>query len=165
MDIRHKKMVHVIGSGKNVGKTALLEFITSEMVERGYRVGFIKHSVLQHDLDTPGTDTHRLQKAGANPSVFFTPFGISVVMKNEDITEYERLVNDIFSSCDLLLIESHRSAKAPKIVVADSLDDMSDVENIVAVVSDKIGPCEYPVFPSNDVRIISFILEQSGLAE
>jgi molybdopterin-guanine dinucleotide biosynthesis protein MobB len=158
-------MLHVIGSGKDVGKTRLLQFITSEMKKRGYRIGFIKHSPLKHELDTPGTDTHRLQQAGVNPAVFFTPFGISVVIKDEDVTEYEKLISGIFSSCDLLLIESHRSATAPKIVVADSLKDMCDVQNIVAVVSTKISSSEYPVFLPNDERIIPFIIERMGLAE
>ncbi len=58
------KRLHVIG-GKNHGKTTLVVDLIAELTSRGFRVGSIKHTHHEHELDIPGKDSHRHRSAGA----------------------------------------------------------------------------------------------------
>ena len=58
------KRIHIIGS-KNHGKTLLVTELVQELSSRGYRVGTIKHTHHQHELDSPGKDSHKHREAGA----------------------------------------------------------------------------------------------------
>jgi len=50
---------------KNSGKTRVVEALTAELTERGYKVGTIKHTADTVTLDSPGKDTERHRKAGS----------------------------------------------------------------------------------------------------
>ena len=50
---------------KNSGKTTLVSELVTEFTARGYRVGTIKHTHHQHELDVPGKDSYRHREAGA----------------------------------------------------------------------------------------------------
>ena len=56
--------IHIIGR-KNHGKTQLVVELVEEFSLRGLRVGTIKHTHHDHELDTPGKDSHRHRSAGA----------------------------------------------------------------------------------------------------
>ena len=47
------------------GKTTLLEKLIPILISRGRRVGVIKHTVHDVELDAGGKDTQRLRRAGA----------------------------------------------------------------------------------------------------
>ena len=51
---------------KNSGKTTLVAELVSEFPSRGLKVGTIKHPHHQHELDSPGKDSHRHREAGAS---------------------------------------------------------------------------------------------------
>ena len=78
MKIGNSVQIHIVGF-KKTGKTSLVEYITKALIEKGYKVGAFKHSIHVHPLDKPNTDTDRARQAGANPTVFYTPEGISAV--------------------------------------------------------------------------------------
>lgn len=50
---------------KNSGKTRVVETLTRELTKRGYKVGTIKHTADNINLDTPGKDTQRHRAAGS----------------------------------------------------------------------------------------------------
>jgi|GEM_PF-195703 len=56
--------IHIIGR-KNSGKTTLVVDLVRHFRALGYRVGTIKHTHHQHELDTPGKDSYRHRQAGA----------------------------------------------------------------------------------------------------
>ena len=163
MKIKHPSILHVIGSESNVGKTTLLEFITTEMTKHGLSVGFLKHSLHSHPLDKPGSDSFRLQQAGASPSIFYTPAGMSVVIKNQNKKKDEELISHIFANCDLILIESNRSADGQKIVIANKESDMDGIKNIFAIVSTTVKNTKYSTFFPRDEKLIKFIIEKFEL--
>ena len=47
------------------GKTTLLEQLIPLLVDRGLRIGVLKHAHHDFDIDQPGKDSYRLRKAGA----------------------------------------------------------------------------------------------------
>ena len=51
---------------KNSGKTRVVETLTRELTKRGYKVGTIKHTADDINLDTPGKDTQRHREAGSH---------------------------------------------------------------------------------------------------
>ncbi len=56
------KILTVVGT-KNTGKTTLVTMLVQELVKRGHKVGTIKHT--HHDFDLEGKDTWKHRKAGA----------------------------------------------------------------------------------------------------
>ena len=56
------KILGVAGT-KNTGKTTLVTLIVSELVKRGYRVGTVKHT--HHELDLEDKDTWKHREAGS----------------------------------------------------------------------------------------------------
>ena len=58
------KRIHIVGR-KNSGKTTLVADLVAHLTANGHRVGTIKHTHHQHELDTPGKDSHRHREAGA----------------------------------------------------------------------------------------------------
>ena len=111
------KRVHIIGR-KNSGKTTLIVELTEELTRRGLRVGTIKHTPHDHELDTPGKDSHRLREAGGDPSAIVSGNLVAAYMRRESATAtpYERLA-PLFAECDLVLVEGNQDASAPKVEV------------------------------------------------
>jgi molybdopterin-guanine dinucleotide biosynthesis protein B len=56
------KILTVVGT-KNTGKTTLVTMIVEELTNRVYKVGTIKHT--HHDFDLEGKDTWKHRQAGA----------------------------------------------------------------------------------------------------
>ncbi len=115
--------VHIIG-GKNHGKTTLVVDLVHELTKQGLRVGTIKHTHHQHELDTPGKDSHRHREAGAaavgicSPSmnaVFWPPTDASRTAADND-SKYSAYA-PMFEQCDIVLVEGDSQTKAFKIEV------------------------------------------------
>ena len=113
------KRVHIIGR-KNHGKTTLVVDLVRELRRREVRVATIKHTHHEHELDTPGKDSHKHRTAGA-AAVGIVSRGMSAVFwedttEHDDDRQYARF-ESILSACDLILVEGDAHAQAPKIEV------------------------------------------------
>ncbi|WP_121501705.1 molybdopterin-guanine dinucleotide biosynthesis protein B, partial [Pseudomonas aeruginosa] len=51
------------------GKTTLLKQLIPQLRKRGIRVGMIKHTHHNMDVDKPGKDSYELRKAGADQTL------------------------------------------------------------------------------------------------
>lgn len=120
------KRVHIIG-GKNHGKTTLIVDLVAALSRQGLRVGTIKHTHHEHELDTPGKDSHRHREAGAavvgicSPSlhaVFWPPHGEEGQSRcaGEDERKYEAFA-PLFAECDVVLVEGDTQTTATKLEV------------------------------------------------
>ncbi|MDY3236168.1 MAG: molybdopterin-guanine dinucleotide biosynthesis protein MobB, partial [Eubacteriales bacterium] len=56
--------VLAVSGSKNTGKTWLLEHLVSILAGAGVRAAVIKHDGHEFEADVPGTDSHRMKKAG-----------------------------------------------------------------------------------------------------
>ena len=96
--------------------------LVQELSSRGYRIGTIKHTHHQHELDTPGKDSHRHRQAGAAVigvlsksmnAAFWQPH-LSNPSSSDD--RYEDFA-EFFSDCHLTFVEGDTHTTAEKIEV------------------------------------------------
>lgn len=102
------------------GKTTLLSALLPTLAQRGIRVGVIKHSHHDFEIDQPGKDSYRLRKAGAVQMLIASPHRTALIEENAVPREPElasllmRLDRD---NLDLVLVEGFRHTAFPKIEV------------------------------------------------
>ena len=104
------------GSGKTTLLTALLPLL--EM--RGLRVGVIKHSHHDFEIDQPGKDSFLLRKAGARQILIASPFRTVLIQEHRHPTEpeLEELLNNMNrQALDLILVEGFRHVSFPKLEI------------------------------------------------
>ncbi len=148
------KIITVVGT-KNTGKTTLVTMLVEELVKRDYKVGTIKHT--HHDFDLEGKDTWKHRKAGAQlvvgsgKNTFF--------MVNEQLS-LENILKNIknITELDYVVIEGFKSSNYPKISTTDVADDFTltnvDVfkinpEDVVSIV-DLVEERSYDIIPGAD---------------
>lgn len=155
------KRLHIIGR-KNHGKTTLVVELLQEFAARGLRVGSIKHTHHDHQLDVPGKDSHRHQQAGAavvgvlsrSMSALFIPTQLG-----SDAPDRYEVLAPAYQHCDLVLVEGDVETSSPKIEVwraaQGSEPIASEVQGVMAVVTDDECPTELPTLPRSDVAAVA----------
>ncbi|NPC53517.1 molybdopterin-guanine dinucleotide biosynthesis protein B, partial [Corallococcus sp. AB032C] len=103
----------VIGHS-SAGKTTLLERLLPELASRGLRVAYVKHSSDAHPLHRPGSDTARLDAAGAALTGFATPDGTQLTTRQP--LSPSLLARDA-DRVDLVLVEGWKDGPLPKLEV------------------------------------------------
>ncbi|HGY56518.1 MAG TPA: molybdopterin-guanine dinucleotide biosynthesis protein B [Caldithrix abyssi] len=156
--------LHIIGP-KNSGKTTLMKFLIRKLTERGYRVGAYKHSAHSHPLDKPGSDSDSFRHSGAQPVIFESAEGMAIFFNQPAEKQKEDILRYVFKDCDLILIESFRSAPGPKIFVQTEREDNAPAGNVIAVVNEYGTHHRYPAFTPQAERIIDFIVEKLNISK
>ena len=152
------------------GKTTLLTQIIPILKHQGLRIGLIKHSHHNFQIDQPGKDSFRLREAGASPVMLVSTHRRAIIT---DITPAQepRLANQLKhldqSELDLILVEGFKAEPFPKIELhRPSLNKpllYPNDPNIIAIASD--CPLQTPdTLTQLDLnqpdRIAAFILNQ-----
>jgi molybdopterin-guanine dinucleotide biosynthesis protein B/molybdopterin-guanine dinucleotide biosynthesis protein len=101
------------GSGKTTLITQLIRILTA----RGYRVGAIKHTHHDFEIDRPGKDSFALKAAGAVKVALVSPHKLAFLSDLSSEPSLEELVALYFGDVDLVLAEGFKSANVPKILV------------------------------------------------
>jgi molybdopterin-guanine dinucleotide biosynthesis protein B len=125
------------------GKTTLLTRIIPLLKHQGLRIGLIKHSHHNFQIDQPGKDSFRLREAGATPVMLVSMHRRAII--TEIKPEQEPRLDDqlkLFdqTELDLILVEGFKAEPFPKIELhRPSLNKPllypSDT-NIIAIASD-----------------------------
>ena len=149
----------------NCGKTTLIEKLIPALVNRGLRIGTIKHHHGDIQMDTPGKDTWRHKQAGAGAVLLSSPAGIGFILDTPDDTPVEDLANRYFQNFDLILAEGYKWSALPKIEVFRSTlydEPMPNPgETLIAMVSDIRIRQDLPWFTHEDIVLLAdFILEK-----
>ncbi|OSN01346.1 molybdopterin-guanine dinucleotide biosynthesis protein MobB [Lonsdalea populi] len=133
----------VVAAYSGTGKTTLLTQLIPLIQESGIRVGMIKHTHHEMDIDTPGKDSYRLRKAGAEQTLVASAKRWALMTETPDQSEPDIawLAGRMdLTKLDLVLVEGFHHEKIPKIIlyrqetgynVADLID-----ENTLAIASD-----------------------------
>jgi molybdopterin-guanine dinucleotide biosynthesis protein MobB len=153
------KRVHVVGC-KNHGKTTLVTELVAELVSRGLKVGAIKHTSHSHELDRPGSDSHRLRAAGASPSTIVAGGLMAIFVPLAEGSDYTRDLEEAYADCDVVLVEGDMSRQGGvKIEVwrqaVGGACRAIGRDDIVAVVSDDEVDIDLPVWPRRDVAAVA----------
>ena len=83
------------------GKTTLLTALISELKNRGYRVGAIKHDAHRFEIDHPGKDSHRFTSAGADSMLISSANKLAFVKQHTQSPAIEELIDEYFPDVDL----------------------------------------------------------------
>lgn len=101
------------------GKTTLLSKVIPLLTAKGYRIGIIKHTHHNIDIDKPGKDSYVLREAGASQTVIASRNRTAIIIEKPEATDEpileEALANLQTSSLDLVLVEGFKAAEFVKI--------------------------------------------------
>ena len=89
------KVVNIVGSSSNVGKTYLLEGLIKELKIRGYSIATIKHDVHGFDMDKEGKDTWRHRKAGAEQVCISSKNRFAMIKEVEEELALDSIIDNI----------------------------------------------------------------------
>ncbi len=159
-----------IAGYKNAGKTTLIVDLLQELVQRGWRVGTIKHAHHDFDTDQPGKDSYLHRQAGAEEVIVASARRVAHIRELHGVAE--PVLNELLDRMgplDLVLVEGWKSGNHPRIEVrrqsAPAPALAGAVPGVQAIVSDVPLPGEsLPVLPRTGVPAIAdFILDAVGL--
>ncbi|MEQ8230724.1 MAG: molybdopterin-guanine dinucleotide biosynthesis protein B [Gammaproteobacteria bacterium] len=151
------------------GKTTLLTALIPHLSARGLRVGCIKHSHHDFDVDRPGKDSQRLRAAGAT-QVMLSGRGRWVLMtEHGDATDapLDALLDAMdLASLDLVLVEGFRRTAISRLEVHRVEHALAPLctsdTSVIALASDAtpLPAVGIPVFALADlVAITAFVCE------
>lgn len=105
-------------AASGTGKTTLLAELIPILKQNGLRIGLIKHSHHDFEIDRPGKDSFRLRKAGASSVMLVSRYRRAMI--TEFTPEKEPRLDDQLkqfdqSELDLILVEGFRAEQFPKI--------------------------------------------------
>jgi molybdopterin-guanine dinucleotide biosynthesis protein MobB len=142
------------------GKTTIIEKVISNLKSEGLRVGTIKHTHHDVELDKPGKDSHRHREAGAEKVAIVGPDRIGIIMENPDTDDPVHLAKFFFSTMDIVIIEGFKEYNIPRIEVfsdpaRNPLFSRSEY-TVEALCTDlPVKNIEIPHFPRDEIREIS----------
>ncbi len=145
-----------------VGKTTLIERLIRVFVDKGYRVGAVKHDAHKFEIDYPGKDSYRMKHAGASRVVLSSKDKFALVEDREKEKPLEE-IKELFSDCDFVFVEGYKLEDLPKIEV--HRDDVNKdwyiqkgFGNIILAISDKHYDLSIPVLLFDELdNIVVFI--------
>ena len=110
------KVVNIVGSSSNVGKTYLLEGLIKELKFRGYSIATIKHDVQGFDIDKKGKDTYKHREAGSETVIISSKNRFAMIKELEEETELNDIIKMVLDK-DIILIEGYKKSNLRKIEV------------------------------------------------
>lgn len=142
----------------------MVERLIPEFKRRGYKVGSIKYTTLDHQFDTPGKDSFRHTKAGAGTTLILSPKSIALFSSDLRQTEPDELFELFFQGYDLIIGEGFKNSPYPKVEVLDSAKDTEPLcgknHNLIALVCDKTIDSSAPVFSLDEIKPLVDFLEK-----
>jgi len=163
--------VPVIGfaARSGTGKTTLLRKLIHHLSNSGMRLGVIKHSHHDFEIDQPGKDSYELHHAGSSQTLLTSSYRSALIRENSSPREpqlQQQLERLDSRELDLVLVEGFRddpTLRKIEIYRPSLGQDPLFLSNpgIIAVACDeKLTNCTLPVLPLNDAqRIARFILD------
>ena len=133
------------------------------LVQRGLRVGYLKHAHVGFEIDRPGKDSYRIRRTGVLQTIVAGGGQIAVI----DDGEAEPALDDVIrryvrADLDLLVVEGFKRAPLPKIEVARAELSRELVcgtdQRLIAVVSDFDPSVPVPHFAPHDASGVADLI-------
>ena len=141
-----KNTLPILGfaAASGTGKTTLLSKLIPLLKAENLRIGLIKHSHHNFEIDKPGKDSYTLRQAGASPVLLVSSHRRAMITEFTTISE-PKLQDQIklfdHSELDLILVEGFKAENFPKIELhRPSLKNnliFPHDPNIIAIASDE----------------------------
>lgn len=159
-------IVSIVGNSGS-GKTTFIEKLIPEIIQRGLRVGTIKHDVHGFDMDKPGKDSWRHKQAGASTTIISSPSKIGMVMD----VDYDHKPNELLpllSNVDIILTEGYKFENNPKLEIfrpeITNEPLCKDDEYLLALISDSSVNLDVPIFSTDDINgVAEFLISHFNL--
>lgn len=94
-------------SYSGVGKTTLIEGIIKELNKKGYRVGVIKHTCHDFDMDEEGKDTYKHRKSGARKVCIISDKRVAYIEELKEKNPLYKMIQ-LYEDMDLIIIEGYK---------------------------------------------------------
>ncbi|KQN58590.1 molybdopterin-guanine dinucleotide biosynthesis protein MobB [Serratia sp. Leaf51] len=138
------------------GKTTLLKQLIPHLRQRGIRVGLIKHTHHDVDVDTPGKDSFELRKAGADQTMVASSdrWALMTETAHQEPLDLRYLATRFDSnSLDMILVEGFKHERIDKIVLyreesGRHLEQLID-SYVIAVASNQL-----PALSLGSIRVL-----------
>lgn len=167
MPITSRPVVLEIIGNSGAGKTTLIVRLIPELRQRGYRLAVVKHTSHRHELDTPGKDSHRLRKAGAEAVLVSSPAMFALFRDVVEELPLAEILAHLPLDLDLVLVEGYREHSHPALEIfrppVSRALLANQKPNIIAVVSENPPPTTVPVFSPQAIAAITDFIEKSVL--
>lgn len=143
------------------GKTTLLEALIPLLKQKGIRVGMLKHAHHDFDIDTPGKDSYRLRKSGANQMLIASRQRFAFITETpEQEMPFEELLKQFDTdNLDLILVEGCKDLVFPKIELHRTELNKPwlypDDSSFIAIAADEQPDTSLPYFDINDLESIA----------
>lgn len=146
------------------GKTFLLKKLLPLLREQGLRIGMIKHTHHDFDIDQPGKDSYELRKAGASQMLVASGrrWALMVETHGTGDPDLQEMIDQLdHTKLDLILVEGFKHVAFPKIeLYRNQLGKpfiYPDDPTIVAFACDGEPPDDLPLprLDLNDARQIA----------
>ncbi len=161
-------VVSVVGKGGS-GRTTLLEGVITALSDRGWRVATAKHHAHDTDIDVPGKDTWRHERAGAVVTMVSAPNRLGVIRR----VDRERTLGELADiahgqGVDIVLTEGFRRTSPVLVEVvraARSTEPICSAEELFALVTDvpELAEWPVPVFGLHDAASLADLIEERFL--
>lgn len=156
-----------VAAYSGTGKTTLLKHVIPLLINHGVRVGLIKHTHHQMDIDTPGKDSYELRKAGAAQTIVASNQRWALMTETPEQEEpniYDLVEKMDASTLDLVLVEGFKHEKIAKIALfrqslGRELSDLID-EYVIAIAADTEIRTILPVLDINQPEQVADFIHQ-----
>ena len=157
------KIIGIVG-WKDVGKTFFATEIIKLLVQKGYKVGTIKHAHHDFDIDKPGTDSFKHRRSGSSEVIISSAKRWAKIVENNK--KKEKKLSELlkeFNDIDIAIVEGFKKENHPKIEIISQNSKIinNEIKNVFAIVSDETFDSKIPVFKKNDVESLTqFIIDK-----
>tara|TARA_B100000579_G_C22434176_1_gene666725 strand:- start:138 stop:623 length:486 start_codon:yes stop_codon:yes gene_type:complete len=157
------KVIGIVG-WKDVGKTFFVTEIINLLVQKGYKVGTIKHAHHNFDIDKPGTDSFKHRQSGASQVIISSSKRWAKIIENTN--KNEKKLKELlleFNDIDVIIVEGFKEENHPKIEIISKNSKIvnNKIKNLVAIVTDEKIDSNLPLFMRNDVESLTkFIIDK-----
>ncbi len=118
------KVICIVGKSK-ADKSRIMEGLIKELKFHGFRVGALKyHKHGDFEIDVEGKDTWKYAKAGADTVAISSSVKFALIRKVEKEMDIDEICEGYFSGHDVVLADGFTLSDRPRIIVADSKEDI-----------------------------------------
>ncbi|BAI81452.1 molybdopterin-guanine dinucleotide biosynthesis protein B [Deferribacter desulfuricans SSM1] len=152
------------------GKTTFIENLIPIFVDKGLKVGAIKHDAHKFEIDKPGKDSYRLKHAGAKQVLISSKEKIAAVIDTNRDIPLKELILKYFTECDIIITEGYKKSSIPKFEVYRIANGKNPLclndETLIGVITDSNINTNVRKFLLNDYeKVAEYILTIANIQD